>query len=163
MPQKNALVEAVLAQLKSEFSAARLATAQTFAGLFFRRVPDEDIAARDLADWVGLARDALDFVQVRTGEQSLVRVYNPNRGEHGWESSHTVVQVLTDDMPFLVDSVTMAISACDNLVQSVVHPVLQVDRDAGGHVLGMNEESAAGGRGKAESFMHFEVDRRADP
>ncbi len=163
MPQKNALVEAVLAQLKSEFSAARLATAQTFAGLFFRRVPDEDVAARDLADWVGLARDALDFVQVRTGEQSLVRVYNPNRAEHGWESSHTVVQVLTDDMPFLVDSVTMAISACDNLVQSVVHPVLQVDRDAGGHVLGMNEESAAGGRGKAESFMHFEVDRRADP
>ena len=36
-------------------------------------------------------------------------------------------------------------------------------RRHGGHVLGVNEESAAGGRGKAESFMHFEVDRRADP
>ena len=90
-------------------------------------------------------------------------MYNPNRAEHGWESSHTVVQVLTDDMPFLVDSVTIAISACDNFVHSVVHPVVQVDRDAGGHVLGMHEESAAGGRGKAESFMHFEIDRRADP
>ncbi|HWT16452.1 MAG TPA: hypothetical protein VN581_11760, partial [Patescibacteria group bacterium] len=96
MPKKNVLVEAVLAQLKPQFSAARLGIAQPFADLFFRRVPDEDIASRDIGDWAGLARDALDFLQVRTGDSTLVRVYNPNRVEHGWESAHTVVQVLAD-------------------------------------------------------------------
>ena len=79
MPNNNALVEAVLAQLKPEFSAARLGFAQAFVGLFFRRVPDEDMVGRELADWTGLARDALDFLQVRAGDHALVRVYNPNR------------------------------------------------------------------------------------
>ncbi|MCC6559833.1 MAG: NAD-glutamate dehydrogenase [Xanthomonadales bacterium] len=163
MPEKNALVDAIVAGLKSEFSAARLGVAETFATLLLRRVPDEDMAAREVADWAGLVRDALDFIQVRSGDREAVRVYNPSRAEHGWESTHTVVQVLTDDMPFLVDSVTMAIAGCDNLVHAVMHPVLQVDRDAGGHVLGMHEEAASGARGRIESFMHFEIDRRADP
>ena len=162
MPKLNAVAEDVLAQLKPEFSAARQNIAQTFVGLFFRRVPEEDMLARDVGDWVGLVRGALDFVQVRTGDHCNVRLFNPGREENGFESSHTVLQVMTDDMPFLVDSVTMAIASCDNLVHSVMHPVLQVDRDAGGHILGMHEESAPGARGRVESFMHFEIDRRAD-
>ena len=39
-----------------------------------------------------------------------VRVYNPEFEQHGWRTGHTVVEVVTDDMPFLVDSTTMELS-----------------------------------------------------
>ena len=39
-----------------------------------------------------------------------MRVYNPDFEQHGWQSPHTVVEIVTDDMPFLVDSVTMELS-----------------------------------------------------
>ena len=42
--------------------------------------------------------------------QAKVRVYNPQIEQHGWQSTHTVVEVVTDDMPFLVDSVSMALN-----------------------------------------------------
>jgi len=39
-----------------------------------------------------------------------VRAYNPTREQHGWQSTHTVVEIVNDDMPFLVDSVAMELN-----------------------------------------------------
>ena len=73
----------------------------------------------------------------------IVRVYNPRLDEHGWRSEHTVVEVVTDDMPFLVDSVTAELNRRDLTVHLVVHPILRVRRDPSGRLL------AAAGAGRA--------------
>ena len=39
-----------------------------------------------------------------------MRVYNPQFEEHGWQSTHTAVEIVTDDMPFLIDSVSMELN-----------------------------------------------------
>jgi glutamate dehydrogenase len=36
-----------------------------------------------------------------------VRAFNPSPEEHGFQSTHTIVEIVNDDLPFLVDSVTM--------------------------------------------------------
>jgi len=159
---EQATVDAILDHLKGELSAARQGNAQTFARAFFRRVPAEDLAARGSGAWCALLRGLLDFMQVRRPEHPIVRVFNPTHEEHGWETTHTVIEIVTDDSPFLVDSVTMAIAACDTLAHSVVHPVVTVERDAGGHMLAIRDAEQTG-RGHTESIMHFEVDRRAEP
>ncbi len=156
-------VDAVAVALRSRVSAARFKQIETLLQLFFARVPAEDLALRPAADWAALIHGVLDFVEVRKLDSASVRVFNPGADEQGWETSHTVIEIITDDMPFLVDSVTMAIAACDNIVHAVVHPVLHVERDAGGHLLSIRTEGQAGARGKAESLMHFEIDRRAEP
>ena len=38
-----------------------------------------------------------------------IRVFNPRTEEHGWSSPHTVIEMVNDDMPLLVDSITMEI------------------------------------------------------
>ena len=45
-----------------------------------------------------------------TPGEPRVRVLNPTLAEHGWQSTHTVVEIVNDDMPFLVDSVTMEVN-----------------------------------------------------
>src|SRR5262249_18415036 len=88
-----------------------------------------------------------------------VRVFTPTVAEFGWDPGHTVVQVVTDDMPFLVDSVTMELNQHDLVTPVIVHPQLRVCRDIAGRMLGLGE-----GKGLVleESWIHIELDRQTD-
>ena len=98
----------------------------------------------------------------RTRQPGLpnVRVLAPELARHGWQSTTSVVQVVTDDMPFLVDSVTMAVHRCGLAIELVIHPVLRVMR-ADGELVGLTSEGAAPD-GIAESFLHVEFERVTD-
>lgn len=82
---------------------------------------------------------------------------NPQLEEHGWTSPHSIVEVINDDMPFLVDSVTMEVNRQGFTLHLLIHPVFRTHRDAHGKLLAIG---AAGADGTPESFMHIEVDRR---
>ena len=64
--------------------------------------------------------------------QPKIRVYNPRVEEHGWTSPHTVIEVVNDDMPFLVDSVTMEVNRQGYTLHLFNHPIFATKRDAGG-------------------------------
>ena len=64
-----------------------------------------------------------------------VRVHTPTVEENGWTCGHTVVEVVTDDMPFLVDSVTNELTRQDRAIHVVIHPQLLVRRDITGKLL----------------------------
>src|SRR5262249_57004068 len=80
--------------------------AQRFLEMYFHGVGEEDLTSRPPE---ALAGAALHHLQLGSGRrapgQSLVRVFNPDKARDGFESPHTVVMIVTDDMPFLVDSV----------------------------------------------------------
>jgi glutamate dehydrogenase len=152
----TSVVDAILQQIKERLGSAQSAQAQTFATHFFKRVSADDIAARSPESWAGLVIGLLDFTRTRKIGVPSVRIYNPNTAQEGWESTLTAIDIVTDDSPFLVDSVGIAIAEAGLLSHSVVHPVFSIERDPGGHVLGLAPE---GGKGRAESVMHFETDR----
>nr|WP_308427815.1 NAD-glutamate dehydrogenase [Lysobacter bugurensis] len=83
-----------------------------------------------------------------------MRLFNPSQATHGWESPHTVLQVVNDDMPFLVDSVTMALAERGIGVHVLGHPVIAFRRDRAGKLLEV-------GGGECESLMHLEIDRQS--
>jgi len=134
--------------------------AQTFATHFLRRISADDLAARSVDDWAGMIRGLLEFVGVRKPGVPNVRVFNPLREQDGYDTTHTVVDIMTDDMSFLVDSVGIAIDQAGLGIHVVIHPVYGIERDPGGHVLRL---AAEGSGGKSESLMHFEIDRVAEP
>ena len=57
-----------------------------------------------------------------------VRIYNPRLEQHGWQSTHTIVEMVTDDMPFLIDSLGMAMDRLGWHVHLIIHPVFRVRR-----------------------------------
>src|SRR4029077_16109294 len=79
----------------------------------------------------------------------------------GFESAHTLVLTVTDDMPFLVDSLSMAFSRAELAVHLIVHPVLQVRRDRRGQLtdIGANGAHAT----HPESWQLYEIDRITEP
>ena len=111
---------------------------------FYRHVAAADVAARSPRDLSGAALSLWRFAGRRRPGQAKVRVYNPDLAADGWASPHTIVEIVNDDMPFLVDSVTGAINAGGRVVHLVIHPVLRVARDADGRLGELLDRDAAG-------------------
>ena len=98
---KKARIDAVVALINARIQKGERASLTTFARGYFERVDPEDIAVREVEDLYGALLSHWQFARTRESGTAKVRVFNPDAGEHGWESRHTVVEVVNDDMPFL--------------------------------------------------------------
>src|SRR4029453_18841178 len=128
---------------------------------YYARVARVDLAARPVHDLYGAAMSHLTLGLDRPPGEPAVRVYSPDFEEHGFGSPHTVVDIVTDDMPFVVDSVTTEVLRHGLGLHLTVHPVLAVRRDMGGLVDILARPDPTAGS-PAESFVHLEVDRQTD-
>ncbi|MEG3615704.1 NAD-glutamate dehydrogenase [Isoptericola haloaureus] len=118
---------------------------------------DEDATEREPRDIVGAVASTCRFAEQREPGETLVRAFTPTLREDGWTSRRTVVDICTDDAPFLVDSVDGAVARHGGTVHLMQHPVVGAQRDESGRLL---EIASRGGR--AESWMHLETDRITD-
>jgi glutamate dehydrogenase len=134
---------------------------QRFLRGYFQGVAEEDLAAHPPGPLAKAALAHLAFGQRRAPGRALVRVFNPAADADGFESPHSLVLTVTDDMPFLVDSLGMALSHAGLAVHLIVHPVLQVRRDGRGRLIdiGANGSQAV----HAESWQLYEIDRLTEP
>ncbi|GAB3660706.1 NAD-glutamate dehydrogenase [Actinocorallia lasiicapitis] len=133
-----------------------------FLRLYYRQVAPEDLLSRDPADVVGPALAHRRLGEVRAAGSSNVRVFTPSVAENGWDPGHSVVQAVTDDMPYLIDSIAMELGRHGLSVHLIFHPLLGVDRSADGTL-----EEFRRGRDLPddldESWLHLEIDRTTDP
>ena len=109
---------------------------ERFLRRYYRHVATEDLLARDPEDLLGAALSHQQLAASRPAGTANVRVFTPTVEENGWSCGHTVIEIVTDDMPFLVDSVTAELSRQERAVHLVVHPQLVVRRDATGVAAG---------------------------
>ncbi|MFZ1099352.1 MAG: NAD-glutamate dehydrogenase [Steroidobacteraceae bacterium] len=140
---------------------ARRELTQRFLRGYFRGVAEEDLAARTPGHLAGAALAHLAFGTRRVPGRALVRVFNPEMAREHFTSPHTLVLTVTDDMPFLVDSLSMAFGRAQLAVHLIVHPVLQVRRDARGRLLAIGANGAQATQ--PESWQLYEIDRLIDP
>ncbi len=138
--------------------------------VFYRHVPAEDILARSEVDLYGAAMSQYKLAARRPQGTANIRVFTPTVSEHGWSAGgHTVVEVVTDDMPFLVDSVTMELNEESREVHMVVHPQILVRRDVTGELQEVFTEDDTVDRVdlphdiSRESWMHLEIGRESSP
>ncbi|GAB2598802.1 NAD-glutamate dehydrogenase [Pseudactinotalea suaedae] len=122
-------------------------------------VATEDLLEREPRDLVGAVRSLRELAATREPRQTLVRVFSPSLRENDWTSRRTIVQICTDDSPFLVDSVTAAIAQDELAVHLIVHPLLVVRRSESGSLEDVRDERPPATVGVTESWMHLEVDR----
>jgi glutamate dehydrogenase len=120
---------------------------------YYEHVAPEDLTARPPTDLLAAALGHWAVGAHRPPGQPVVRISNPDVEPGGWACAHTVIDIVTDDMPFLVDSVTMVLAARDLGIHAVVHPMLHIARETGSIV-------AVGAGHPREAWIHLEVDRQ---
>jgi len=131
-----------------------------FIRQYFADVPHEDMHGRSPTIMGQAAVSHLEFARVRRSGKALLRIFNPDEDKHGYQSAYTIIEMVNDNMPFLVDSVSAAINRQDLAIHMTVHPVLRVHRDSRGKLLKVAKTSDEGGR--VESYVRFAVDRESD-
>ena len=127
---------------------------------YFSAVPYEDMAGRSPKIMGQAALAHLEYAKVRKPGKPMLRIFNPSVKQHGYQSAFTIVEMVNDDMPFLVDSVSAAINRHDLAIHMTVHPIFRVQRDARGRLISV--EKAGSDSGRDESYVRFVVDREAD-
>ncbi|MEJ1961385.1 MAG: NAD-glutamate dehydrogenase [Gammaproteobacteria bacterium] len=90
-----------------------------------------------------------------------MEVFNPEVAQIGFSSPHTTITIVTGDMPFLVDSLGVALSKAGIAIHLLIHPVLWVKRDGRGKLLEVCGGPEDGAR--SESWQLYEIDRKTDP
>ena len=133
---------------------------------YYRHVAPEDVTDRTDVDLYGALASHYKLAGNRPQGTAQVRVFTPAVSEHGWSAGgHSVVEVVTDDMPFLVDSLTMELTRQLRDVHVVIHPQFDVVRD----ITGALQCGDAGRRDGSveppedalrESWMHIEIAAR---
>ncbi len=135
----------------------------TLIRAYYRNVAAEDVTERQPEDLYGALASHLELAGNRPQGTARVRVITPGQDD-GWSAGgHSVVEVVTDDMPFLVDSLTMELARQQRDVRVVVHPQMDVTRDITGElrsVRGVEDGSVAPEDDAIrESWMHVEISR----
>ncbi|MGW4214123.1 NAD-glutamate dehydrogenase [Lentzea sp. NPDC004789] len=156
-------------QVRDELIERAAANAPELADLirlFYRHVPAEEVNDDDPVDLVGAVRSNYELAASRVPGRAAVRILNPTRATDGWQCPVTVVQVVTDDMPYLVDSVASELTRGGVQVQRVVHPIVVVRRDPVTgeriEVLPTADPADPPADALAESWMNIEVDLITD-
>ena len=134
-----------------------------FVRRYFGQVDPEDLAERQVADLYGAALSHWGFARKREPGRAKLRVFNPTIAEHGWQSTHTIIEMVNDDMPFLVDSVTMEVNRHGLTLHLIIHPLVAVQRGGDGILQGLAGEGGGSPEARRESFIHVEVDRVSEP
>lgn len=140
-------------------------TVLAFLQRYYLHTAPEDLTGRDPVDIYGAALSHFRLGETRPQGTANVRVHTPTVEENGWTCTHTVVEVVTDDMPFLVDSVTNELTRQGRGIHVVIHPQVVVRRDLTGKLIEVLTVPPVGDLphdAHTESWIHVEIDRETD-
>jgi glutamate dehydrogenase len=151
---KRELIEGLVGRVQRRTDEPRGADLEPFLSGLYADCSPRDLAELSPDDLYGAALALWRFGQKRRPGETKVRVYNPRIDESGWQCGHSVVEIVNDDMPFLIDSVIAELNRLDIEAVMLVHPIFTVTRDGDGRLLEIGKN---GGRELRESFAQIQV------
>ncbi len=109
--QVELIIERVIAYADEQYKDDDKALFKQFIGLYYLHAPTLDLSERSAPHLYGLVYNHwLLFRESNLKNCDLVfSLYNPSKSSHGWDSTHTILQLVLEDMPFVVDSIRMEI------------------------------------------------------
>ncbi|HMB55336.1 MAG TPA: NAD-glutamate dehydrogenase domain-containing protein, partial [Thermoanaerobaculia bacterium] len=154
--RKVSRIDRVVERVRERLGEADPEGVELFVRRLYGSVTTEDVLDRREADLAGAALSLWRLAAERAPREVKVRVFNPDAERDGWTTPHTVVELVNDDMPFLVSSVTTELIDHGVDLHLVLHPVVGLTRDGDGRRTGVCEVDDEAPR---ESLMHIEIDQ----
>lgn len=130
-----------------------------FARHFYAAAPIQELQRKRIDDLYGMTVGLWNFLQTLPDNEPRIRVFNPRFEDNGWQSTHTVVEVLAPDCAFLVDTVMMDVVGRGISIHSVMNSVFRVQR-TDGELQGLSFDMDSAG--EKEALIHLEIDRQPD-
>lgn len=116
---------------------------EVFIRKFYATIPMLNLTGNDYKLYADLVRNAFNFLQKHDVSKSKVKLYKESRKSS--EGDHTVIEILSRDMPFVFDSAMCLLNKLNICVERAAHPTIFVSRDKNGKLLSIDEVLSNGG------------------
>lgn len=156
MNSQQELINALFSHLKSHFPEKHQADVQHFIQEIFGNASMRDLSKYELSDLSGMVVTLWHSIQAKRPRQANVNVINPNVEEHEWQNPHTIVSIVHDEIPFVIDSARLALNKLGINIHTVYHATFSVKRGKSGQFEGFSDQ------GNKELLMCLEMDRTSD-
>jgi glutamate dehydrogenase len=151
-------IQAVRRNLTKIASPELLPVCKKTCELFFGGMSVSEIEMHSDSHWTEIINDFVNSIKKYNQQSGYVRVFNPSKEKDGFDNNNTVIQIICPDMPFIVDSVVLALAKNGLAMQLMTHPVANVSRSKSGVLKSAGES----GDDFKESWTHIEISRIVD-
>ncbi|MFD2176588.1 NAD-glutamate dehydrogenase [Veronia pacifica] len=151
------LLEKVYSLIEEKLDSTQQPLVETLAKRILGPISDDDLQERNESDLYGAVISLWHHINHFEQSKIFVKVFNPTLSGNGWQSTHTIVEIVTPDAPFLVDSVRMALNRLDITTHLMLNGPHNIVKNAKGHVTEIGSEN-----GFKQAVFHIEVDRMTD-
>ncbi|MDO6463386.1 NAD-glutamate dehydrogenase [Pseudoalteromonas carrageenovora] len=160
--QASVILDNVCKLIQKKVHADNVLLVEKFAKALYSNMSKEDLAHRNDSDLYGAALSLWNSLEKNTTDDAFIRVFNPEVAKDGWQSSHTIVEIITKDMPFLVDSVRMAMTRENIASHLLLHCPLKIQRDSDAKISGLSNLKAEQESTSTKTVFFIEIDRQTD-
>ncbi|KTD21152.1 NAD-glutamate dehydrogenase [Legionella londiniensis] len=162
---KDLIIDSVVKKIAQKMSGAQASLCAEFVRQFFGTVALDDLQEWSIDDLYGAAINFWSLIQSRAPGETKIRIYNPDYERHGWQTTHTVVEIIAKDMPFLVDSIRMVVNRMGLASHLIIHMgglrVIRNEKNIITDILPQQGKLPKEAEVDAPIFM--EIDRQTDP
>jgi len=158
------IIDKIVSYAKTKQNKAQTKLITPFIEQYFSNIAVADLCERSVRDLYGAVLSHWDLLAERQPGECKIRVFNPHMEQHGWQSTHTIIEVINDDMPFLVDSIRMEMDRqglTTHLMISMGRLVVQ--RDNKGRITEVLGPTCRETDVIREAPIYMEIDRQTDP
>lgn len=156
-----ALVDNVKSIIREKLESKQAKLLSAFAEYFYGSVSQEDVNSRSPNELYSAILNLWLFMQDYSRGQTKIRIFNPTLEQHGWQSNQTIIEILIEDMPFLVDSLLMLLNKKGINTHLFIHVPLAINRSNKKQISGL-EKKPPSADVQFETPMYLEVDRLED-
>jgi len=158
---KQQLIQETLRTLKSSQKEKKgdNDVKKKFAEEFYRQVPSEDLMHWNAEDLSAIANGLFETGQKHKSRMHELRIFNPSHKKDGWEAHRTVIEIINDDMPFLIDSIAAELAHQELAIEVLFHPILKTERDGKGVLKKIYKESQKAKDAVIESYIHIQLEQ----
>jgi len=139
----------------------QLALVKIFAGEFFDQYPMGDLEGKALDDIAGMVLYAYEFAASNGKSKPKIEVFNPSLENDQWQAQNTIVLVHCANMPFLMDSVRLALGSHDVTLYSIKSTPLMIRREEDGGVGEILSSVGSYYIEGNEALLYFELTRQS--
>lgn len=164
--QANETLTQVKENFTQHFSALESQQLGIFCDIFFHAVAAEEIVTwGEKTDIYACLLHHWQSLQQYQKEHVFLKVFNPHFEQQGWQSKHSIINVLIKDMPFLVDSLQMLLNRLGLTFHRIIHPVFLTQRDSNGQLIALYTLENPPNKTETlrqECLLHIEIDRHSE-
>ncbi|QTH71502.1 NAD-glutamate dehydrogenase [Pseudoalteromonas xiamenensis] len=160
--QASVILDNVCKLIQKKVHAEHVSLVEKFAKSLYSNMSKEDLVKRNDSDLYGAALSLWNALEKNNTDEPFIRVFNPEVAKDGWQSSHTIVEIIVKDMPFLVDSVRMAMNRENIVSHLLLHTPLKLQRNEKGVISAISNLKAEQESTSTKTVFFIEIDRQTD-